>query len=427
MFIYFGSLKINELYYFLFLVYYTACLYLIANATFFKRSNISKKNLFSLFTLKIIAGFAYAYYFSLPSQINTSDTWQYFNESLVETDKLFHQPKLFFSELWYNQYANNSGLFTGIHSFWSDLKATVFVKIIAILNVFSLKNYYINLIFFNLFVFYGCIALYKLVVEYFTVKSWILFLTIFLLPSFLFWCSGLHKDGIIFSCIALILYNFNFLQTQPHSTKRLISIGFYLLIIFLLRNYVLLALIPALAAWYCSTKFKIKPIVVFASTILVCLTLFFCSSNFKTTKSIGGSIVQKHQEFQRLEGKTKIKTPLLENSTKSLISYFPFAIKTVILQPIPSTKNGLGQNLTSFENYFYLLVTFVSLFFISSQKINSPFLLALLTITFFLYLFIGYTVCFGGAIVRYRSIILPFSILPSILLIFGKLKTENQS
>jgi hypothetical protein len=217
------------LHFFLFLVYYSACLYIIAKDTFIKKSNISTTILLLLFSLKIIAGFFYAFYFALPSQINNSDTWQYFNESIIETDKLLHQPKLFFSELWYNQYANNSGLFTGIHSYWSDLKATVFTKVLAILNVISFKSYYINLIFFNLFVFYGCIALYKLVVEYFTTKTWILIIAIFLLPSFLFWNSGLHKDGIIFSCIALVLYHF---KDNMYLLHFIAVLYFYYVIIF---------------------------------------------------------------------------------------------------------------------------------------------------------------------------------------------------
>ncbi len=411
----------------LFIVYYIVCLYFIANTTFFKSNNISKRDLLILFSLKITAGFAYAYYFSLPSQINTSDTWKFFNESLIETNKILHHPKLFFSELWYNQYTNNSGLFTGVNSFWNDLKTTIFVKVLGILNLISFKNYYINLIFFNLFVFSGCIALYKLVSEYFEIKNWLLIVSIFLLPSFLFWSSGLHKDGIIFSCLALILYNYNLLLNQNFFLKIFFSILFFLVVIFLLRNYVLLALLPALAAWFCSIKIKIKPIIIFTSLMLACLAVLFFSNSTSLTKPIGDSIVQKHQEFQLLEGKTKFTTPKLENSTTSLINYFPFAIKTIIIQPIPSKNNGLAQNITSFENYFYLLITVVSIFFVFHQKINSPLLLSLLFITFIIYLFIGYTVCFSGAIVRYKSIMLPFYILPYVLLIFGKLKTENQS
>lgn len=402
-------------------------MYFIANNTFFKKSNISKRNLFILFTLKIAAGFAYAYYFSLPSQINTSDTWLYFNESLVETEKLLHNPKLFFSKLCYNQYANNSGLFIGVNSFWNDLKTTVFVKVLAVLNLISFKNYYINLIFFNLFVFYGCIALYKLVSAYFEIKNWILIVSIFLLPGFLFWSSGLHKDGIIFSCIGLVLYYYNLQLNQSISIKKISIILFFITITFLLRNYILLALLPVLLAWFCSTKLKIKPIIAFAFIMLLCLTIFFFSNSLNITQSIGSSIVQKHHEFQKLDGKTKITTPPLNNSTKSLLNYFPFAIKTSLIQPIPSKNYGLAFNLSSFENYFYILLGLVSLFFMSSQKINSPLLLSFVFITFFLLLFIGYTVCFSGAIVRYRSIMLPFVILPSILLIFGKFKPKNYS
>ena len=410
------------MHFFLFFIYLSCCIYIIVNNNFFKESSLSKKELLFLFTIKIIAGFAYAYYFSLPSQIAKSDTWLYFNESIVETDKLLHHPKLFISELWYNQYTNNNGLFTGINSYWNDLKTTVFVKALGLFNILSFKNYYINLLFFNLFVFFGTVALYKLINQLFIIKKWILIITIFLLPSFLFWNSGLHKDGIIFSCLALILYYFNLLLTQTISFKKIMTIVFYTAIIFLLRNYALLALFPALAAWYFSTKLKQKPIFIFTTSILFCLTLFFFSSSFKITKPIGDSIVQKHQEFQQLEGNSKIITPILENSSTSLLQYFPFALKTMIVQPIPTKSNGIAQNLTSIENYLYLVLALVSMFFITKQKINSPLLLSLLSITFLLYLFIGYTVCFSGAIVRYRSITLPFTILPLIIFIFAKEK-----
>lgn len=94
----------------------------------------------------------------------------------------------------------------------------------------------------------------------------------------------------------------------------------------------------------------------------------------------------------------------------------------MIIQPIPTKSNGIAQNLTSIENYLYLVLALVSMFFITKQKINSPLLLSLLSITFLLYIFIGYTVCFSGAIVRYRSITLPFTMLPLIIFIFAREK-----
>jgi predicted neutral ceramidase superfamily lipid hydrolase len=127
-----------------------------------------------------------------------------------------------------------------------------------------------------------------------------------------------------------------------------------------------------------------------------------------------------------LDGKTKMVVPPLENSPKSFISFFPFALKTMLIEPIPSSNNSLAQNISAVENYCYILIGLILLFFISTQKINSPLILSFLTIAFLLYLIIGYTVCFSGAIVRYRSIILPFSILPFVLMVFGKHKTENQ-
>ncbi len=412
----------------LFIVYFSACLFFIAKSSFFKKSNIPTIQLFILFSLKIVAGFLYVYYFSLPVHVKSSDTTLYFNESLIETDKLLNNPKLFFNEFWYNQYGNNSGLFTGVKSFWNDLKMTVFVKLLAVLNIFSFKNYHVNLIFFNFYVLTGGVLLYKLINYYFNIKQWILIVVIFLLPSFLFWSSGLHKDGIVFTSIAIVFYTFH-CYMQNISSKNKVIIGLlHIVLLFLIRNYILLALFPILFSWWISIKFKWDSKKVFGLVYILCVGSFILSSLLPITSGISGSVVQKNHEFQLLEGNSKIESPDLENTTKSIINFLPFALHTVIFQPQLYQSKSAFLSIVALENYSYILLALTGLiFFFSKEKFKSPLLLSFITFTLFIYLFIGYTVCFGGAIVRYRSIILPFSTLPYIILIFGKLKTEKQS
>ena len=411
----------------LFIFYYLLCIVFIYKMNFYKNINISFLEKTILFSIKVGAGFLYAYYFLQPSLIQTSDTWNFFNESLVETQKLLHQPKLFFSEFWFNQYNNNGGFFTGVNSFWNDLKTTVFVKFLAVLNLFSGNNYFINLLFFNLIVFSACIALYKLINQIFKVNKYLLIITTFLLPGFLFWSSGLHKDGIAFSAIVFAFYFFYKLLFNRFNKKYFLGFCCSFFVLFLLRNYVLLAIIPVLFAWWLTVKFYKFKYIIFVGTILSCLTTFFFSSKIHFTNSISNSVVQKHNEFQQLTGNTKILTPVLENNSRSIIHYFPFSLKTAFFYPIPNTSISKAVLINSLENYLYLLIAIIGIYYGFKRKNIHPLLLSFIGFSFLMYIFIGYTVCFSAAIVRYRDIILPFFVLPFVLTIFGRIKSKAEA
>ncbi len=402
----------------------------ITKVNFFKKSGLSSKILITLFSAKVLVGFLYSYYFSLPSQIENADTWAYFLDSKIETDFLLQNPKAFFADLFTNHYATTGDFFTSSHSFWSDLKATFFTKILAILNVLSNKNYYINLLFFNTFFMVGCVALYKLFNESFVIKKWTLIAAIFLTPSFLFWCSAIHKDGIVFSATAISLYIFCKILNNKISIKRVLILVVCLATIFALRNYYLLAIIPALFGWYLVAKFKLNSRLIFSIIVTICLSAFLFSTSTNFTNPIGNSIVTKHNEFLTLEGNTKFNTPLLEPNTKSIISYFPFALQSALFRPFPNNTISKTEFCIATENYFFIIILVISLVFAikkNNQTFSSPIILTCFTISFFLLLFIGYTVCFDAAIIRYRSVSFPFLIVPCLLIIFGKSKKQIAS
>jgi hypothetical protein len=402
---------------------------LLSRNCFFKISGIPSKILISLFSLKVIVGILYSYYFSLPSQIENADTWNYFIDSRIETDWLLNNPKAFFADLFTNHYATTGDFFTSSHSYWSDLKATFFTKLLAVLNVFSFKNYYINILFFNAFFMVGCVAFYKLIKENFTINKWLLIITIFLTPSFLFWCSAIHKDGLVFSSTAISLYIFYKILNNNISVKRVIILVACLVTIFALRNYYLLAIVPALVGWFLVSKFKMKSRLVFSILIAVCLGIFLFSTATNVTSGIGNSIVTKHNEFLSLDGNTKFKTPQLESNTKSIISYFPFALQASLFRPFILNTKSKAEFCISIENYFFIIILIFSIVFAAkknSEILNNPIILTCFVISFFLLLFIGYTVCFDAAIIRYRSVSFPFLIVPSLVIIFGKMKNTKK-
>ena len=91
--------------YFLFLFYFVLILIIISKSKFLKESDLGVKVIIVLFSLKVLVGFFYGYYYSLPEQEFKADTLAYFNESKIETDWLLKNPKTFFADLFTNHYS----------------------------------------------------------------------------------------------------------------------------------------------------------------------------------------------------------------------------------------------------------------------------------------------------------------------------------
>ncbi|MFY7965744.1 MAG: hypothetical protein ACOVO1_12670 [Chitinophagaceae bacterium] len=415
------------MFYSLFIFYFLIIGITLKKSSFFKNAEIPYYVLIGLFVLKVVAGLVYSHYFSFPNQIENADTWNYFIESKAETDWLLSNPKAFAADLFANHYSQTGNLFSCTNSFWNDLKTTFFVKLLALLNLLSGKNYYINLLFFNAFFMFGGVAFYRLFKDNFIINKWLLLVIVFFTPSFLFWCSGIHKDGVIFSATAISLFIFNKALKDKFNIIRIFILMLCFALIFLLRNYYLIAIIPAFVSWFIVEKTKLKVNISFAVTTISCLLILFFSSTLPITKSICESIVQKHDEFLTLDGNTKFQTPVLEAKVKSIISYFPFAMQSSLIRPFPNNIKSKGEFLAMMENYTFLIVLIMAVVKVFNKKnkiLNSPIILSCILISFFLLLFIGYTVCFNAAIIRYRSVSFPLLIVPCIILIFGKLKHQ---
>jgi len=150
-----------------------------------------------LFLLKNCIGYCLWKILCAASIFSGSDTWRYFNESLKETDWLLRQPAAFVKDIFSSGYNAQSNLFTGKNSYWNDLKSNVIIKLMAVMNVFTLRHYYANVVLFNFLFFFGPVALYRVAIKKFTANKFFLIAAVFCIPSFLFWCSGAHKDGFI--------------------------------------------------------------------------------------------------------------------------------------------------------------------------------------------------------------------------------------
>ncbi|MCZ2223982.1 MAG: hypothetical protein LC122_10160 [Chitinophagales bacterium] len=407
------------MYYLLFIFYLALFSFIITKIKFFISSGISKTLLITLFIVKILAGLIYAMFYMQPSYHADSDSFRYFEYSIAETDMLLKQPIYFLKDLFsfgYNQIGN---VFIGNDSYWNDLKSNIVIKLLAVCNVFSFKNYYVNIIFFNFFFFFGLIGFYRVMKSIFPDKGLWLLIPIFFIPSFLFWSSGIHRDGLIFSITGMTIYFFYNGITNKFSFTKSISIIVLLVLLFSLRNYVCLALILALITWFISTKFN-NSLLTFIIVYDLAILIFFLSGYISSSINFPAYIANKQHEFIQLSGGSEINLPQLQPNFFSFISYLPTAFDMSFLRPHINDLKNISYLPAAFETFsLFLLIVFLFSYRNKNMKVH-PATYACIFFGISLLLIAGYTVTFSGAIVRYRSFALPFIITP----LFGLLNLK---
>jgi len=368
----------------------------------------------------VTAGCAYGWFYSLPDKVQTSDTWNYFKNSKTETDWLLKDPVAFVKDLFVYDNDATGNLFTAKNSYWNELKSNVIIKILAIVNAFTFKNYYADVIFFNFFFFFGCVAFYRLLTEKIKAHTLVSIACVFCIPSFLFWCSGVHKDGFIFMAVALSAFYFNeWLKRRRIIIEGIFIFAVCLFILFAMRNFVLFLLLPALLTWYLCDRYPKRQMIVTTSIYTTAILLFFVSGLVNHAVDFPAYIINKQNEFKALGGNSQLALPRLESDPLSFMQFLPYAVDIVVLRPHWSEATSILYWPYIVENIFiYALIIYAALQLYLKRKQE---LLSFSTNAFLIFCFVfavsnfllmGYTVTLTGAIVRYKAFVLPFFIAP---------------
>jgi hypothetical protein len=402
-----------------FIIYVVFFNWLVTRITFIKNAGLQTGWLTGLFSLKIIAGLVYAWFYLQPVYYATSDTWRYFELSKAETDWLLKDPPAFLKDIFTNGYQQTGNLFLQNNSYWNDLKSNIIIKLLALCNVVTFKNYFADIVFFNFIFFFGPVALYRLVKELFSINRLLLIASIFLIPSFLFWCSGIHKDGLIFTCIALIVFYFyKQILNRKINLPSCIILIICLAVLFALRNFMAILLVPALLVWFLCNLVPSKAWRIAITIYGAGVVLFFVSSYTSPQTNLPGYIIQKQNEFKQLSGNSAISTPSLEDNLISFVRFLPTAVDIAFFRP-HITEIHNKSYIPAVVEIILLWGVIISTFFINRKK-NQPlqgtaFIIFCICFSVSFLLIAGYTITFSGAIVRYRAVVLPFVFIPALV------------
>jgi hypothetical protein len=399
--------------YLLFVVYLVLCCWLLTRIKFITKTGLGNKTIILLFLARIIAGILNGYvnlhYYS------GTDSSYFHQAGIAEYHLLFNDPKEYFLNIFHSNYHDDySRVFDTTDSFWNDLRGNLMSKLLSVFNIMSGGKYFINTIFYNFLIFFGSVGFYNLLINIFPTKKQVLTICLFLLPSFIYFTSGIHKDGLIFLGLGIVCYNLYFQLNNGGGFKRLIYIIAGLIMIFLLRNFVCLLLIPALVAWIIAVKRKVHVLQTFIITYLLFGTLFFLTGLLNSKLNLPGYVSQRQIEFVTLskESSSAINVNPLFPNFRSFFNNAPQALNHSLMRPYITETSSKLYIPAAIEILVFEILFLLFLLYRDKTPVKHPFIYFLAFFTLSMYLVIGYTIPILGAIVRYRSIYLPLIIAP---------------
>jgi hypothetical protein len=401
--------------YLLFVAYLIVFAWLITRIRFFNRSGLSQPQLIIIFLLKVMAGIFYGWiglYYGGMAQM--SDTWGFHTNGIQEYNLLQTNPGEYLTNLFHNPYGNSfQQFFNADESYWNDLKGNAFIKILSIFDIFSFGHYYVNVIFYSFVSLYGPVAIYRVMTDVFPSRKISVILATFLVPSFLYWTSGIHKDGLIFLGISLVVYHIYFgWKEKRYGIKRVAGILVGLLMLLIFRNFIFVVMLPAVFVWLLANRWPKRGLAIFASLYLLFIILFFTVRYINSEFDFPQAVVTKQQEFLHLPGNVSIPIEELKPTAISFLKNTPEAFTLSTIRPYPGDVKHILSLAAAVEINFLLLMFLAFLFIRRNGLQLNNLIYFCLFFSFSLLLAIGFSVNNLGAIVRYRSVIIPLLVVP---------------
>lgn len=383
---------------------------------------------------KIFAAIGYGLVYTVVYK-DGGDTLAYW-DGAVNLNKMFWQsPSNFFTEMFtesdLSQIQARFNSETGYPPGWIYREPESFFvsKILVFFTFITFKSYWATSILLG---YLSGLASWKfyLAIEKFQFNQpfWLKFGVLYI-PSVAFWCSGISKDTFVYMALCLLiaqLLNFHFdHEKKPKKYVPLIVVAAFL--IFQIRVYVLVALIPALLIAYDTflarknkenklKKWALKTLF-YSLGAFVLLVFIRYSTGELSVNGIFNEVITIQQDFatNAIYGDNRYDLNITDYSVSGIVRSIPSAILAAFYRPFPWEATSLVLVLNGLESLILLLLTFY--FFSKNLRAklrfinkNELFMFALIFILIMGFS-VGFTSGLFGVLVRLKSVILPFLVL----------------
>jgi len=288
------------------IIAYLIFCYIILSSNFFSENSIHKYAMPFFFTLKILAGIVlYFIYNHFYENRATGDVNKYFDDAIQIYKSLDGNVKDYFKILFnincneqymqkYFEKIDHWEVF-GNSNFINDARTVIRFNLL--LLPISKGYYYFHSIIINFISFAGLTFIYNVFCNISAHKKFTNALVCFLMPSILFWCSGVLKESLLVFFLGLAIHSIHkiFFQHIVHYFKYILILLLGLFGILITKFYVLFALLPAIIFLVIQKQSRLKlsqiALIIYASA-----TAFLLIDSLATQKIIT-PLAQKQKEF----------------------------------------------------------------------------------------------------------------------------------
>jgi len=259
------------------LLYTVLFIWFIYKWHFFRFEGIHTIELSIIFVVKVLAGISltliYTYYYTNRSE---ADIFKFFDDSAyifnalfinpvhylqlvfgIHSDAHYLQPYLEGTQYWavqteaYQEFTATENVnFFNAHRFITRFNAVV--------RLFSFGYFSVHTIFMCFLSLCGLTALYKTFYPQLKNKRNWLIAGVFFMPSVIFWSSGVLKEGFIFFTLGFFIYAyFKLLENNIKISSLIIFLLSGLLLLYI-KYYILMSLLPVMAAYFLALKLNTK-------------------------------------------------------------------------------------------------------------------------------------------------------------------------
>lgn len=401
---------------------------------FFRNINgLNYSGLLLFFLLKVITGSVYIFIYTYHFDPKTSDVHRFFNEGKVIYSSLFHNPLDYFRIL-LGIDANQPHLQTyyqQLHYWFFPERPPLLndnrliIGFNALANILSFGSIHTNAALANFISFSGLVALYKFGLNHVHQMNTLwLKLGIFMMPSVLFWGSGLNKEVLLLPVLGFFLYFFDKIVAGNRlSTKQFLMFVATLVLMLWLKVYVFILLIPCLIAYLLSVKIKnIRTELIFIAIPTILLAMVLVTNWIFPQFDPILKLTERQNFFMQFSvmvgAGSIIHEVYLEPNIGSILAYVPQALLNVLVRPHFFDNLDPLILMAVFENLLIAVMLAAMAYYALKQKKLSRIQCLGISFTLLLFVFIGLTTQVYGTLVRLKIPALPLlwisflSILP---------------
>jgi len=433
--------------YILLLAYFFLGLILIHQMKFFQLEQWGSKPIKWVFALKVISGtilaLIYTHYYTDRS---TADIFKYFDDSAILFNSLFSNPYDFLrmlsgigsSSLDLQHYYEAMTSWNNSDSVYNDNRNLI--RLNALFRFFSFGNYHIHTVFMCFIALVGLTGLFKTLSRLVKNKNEEFLAAVFLLPSVLFWTSGVLKDGLMIFCFGILFYNIHQILSGTFRKRNLVAVLLTIAWLSILKLYILVITLPGFVLFF---VFRYKPkllkqcFLIYLLTYLAYFAVLFNIYRILPDFDFAHMIYRKQFNFLNLisimPSGSAINIPLLDGSVWSIIKNSPEAFFTILARPFLWESNSLMILPAALENVLILVcICICATNFKRNNELNKPLLYFSLFFVIILFTLTGLVTPVMGAFVRYKVPALPFLFVLLIMLydrqkLLNRFKSKNKS